>query len=83
MVYKLNYKNRETAIRDLLAKGIYIEKTIEEEKHFVPGKDIDAVVDLQELITDTSGVNFDVLTNKEIDFGNNQIFPKTPMHEFL
>ncbi len=47
MIYKLNYKDKETAIADLLAKGVYIEVTdLDNEPQLVYGQGIQAVVEI-------------------------------------
>ena len=93
-IYKLKYTNKETAIADLIAKGIYQE--IEGEMLYADG--IDAVVEVGLLIdqeatfdeqgnlltepTYRDGYHFDIMTEKEIDFGENEIFPNNPKHTF-
>ena len=93
-ICKLKYTDKETAIVDLMAKGVFQE--IEGEMLYVDG--IDAVVEVgliidQEatfdeqgnLITEPTyrdGYHFDIMTEKEIDFGENEIFPNNPKHTF-
>ena len=93
-IYKLKYTDRETAIADLIAKGVYQE--IEGEMLYAEG--IDAVVEVgmiidQEAIFDEQGnilteptyregYHFDIMTEIEIDFGENEIFPNSPKHTF-
>ena len=87
-------KDKETAIADLLLKGIYQE--IEGELSY--GNGIDAVVEVGLIIdqeatfdeqgnlltepTYRDGYHFDIMTEKEIDFGDNEIFPDNPKHTF-
>lgn len=92
--YKLKYIDKETAIADLIAKGVYQE--IEGEMLYADG--IDAVVDVGLIIdqeatfdgqgnlltepTYRDGYHFDIMTEIEIDFGENEIFPNNPKHTF-
>jgi len=90
-IYKLKYPNKETAIADLLAKGVYIED-------LSYGQGIHAIVEIG-LIVDVEGTydengeeltapvfadgyHFDVMSENEIDF-ENAIEPKNPKHTFL
>ena len=93
-IYKLKYIDRETAIADLLLKGVYQE--IEGELSY--GEDIHAVVEVGLIIdqeatfdeqgnmltepTYRDGYHFDIMAEKEIDFGANEIFPNNPKHTF-
>ena len=93
-IYKLKYTDKETAIADLIAKGVFQE--IEGEVLYVDG--IDAVVEVgliidQEATFDTQGnllteptyregYHFDIMTDNVIDFGANEIFPDNPKHTF-
>ena len=93
-ISKLKYPNKETAIADLLAKGVYIES----EEGLVYGQGTHAIVELG-LIVDVEGTyddegeeltapvfadgyHFDVMTENEIDF-ENAIEPENPKHTFL
>lgn len=93
-IYKLKYTDKETAITDLLSKGVYQE--IDGELTYNNG--IHAVVEIG-LITDQEatfdemgnqltepiyreGYHFDVMSEKDIDFGDREIFPSTPKHTF-
>jgi len=93
-IAKLQYPNKETAISDLLAKGVYIES----EEGLVYGQGTHAIVEIG-LIVDvegtyddegeeltapvfTDGYHFDVMTENKIDF-ENAIEPKNPRHTFL
>jgi hypothetical protein len=93
-IHKLKYPNKETAIADLLAKGVYIES----EEGLVYGQGTHAIVELG-LIVDVEGTydeegeeltapvfadgyHFDVMTENEIDF-ENAIEPENPRHTFL
>lgn len=93
-IYKLKYTDKETAIADLIAKGVYQE--IDGELSY--GNGIDAVVEVGLLIdqeatfdengnmltepTYREGYHFDIMTNNEIDFGDKEIFPNNPKHSF-
>lgn len=93
-IYKIKYTDKETAIADLIAKGVFQE--IEGEMLYVDG--IDAVVDVGLIIdqeatfdeqgnlltepTYRDGYHFDIMTEIEIDFGENEIFPNNPKHTF-
>ena len=93
-IYKLKYPNREYAISDLISKGVYQE--IEGELSYSEG--IHAVVEIGLIIdkeatfdeqgnllteqTYRDGYNFDIMAEKEIDFGENEILPNHPKHTF-
>ena len=93
-IYKLKYTDKETAIADLIAKGVYQE--IDGELSYENG--IHAVVEIGLLIdqeatfdengnmltepTYREGYHFDIMSNNEIDFGTNEIFPNNPKHSF-
>ena len=80
-IYKLKYTDRETAITDLLLKGVYQEFDGElnycENIHAVveAGLIIDQEATFDEqgnLLTEPTyreGCHFDIMTEKEIDFG--------------
>ena len=93
-IYKLKYTDKETAIADLIAKGVYQE--IDGEMIYADG--IDAVVEVGLIInkeatfdeqgnlltepTYREGYHFDIMTEIEIDFGENEIFPDNSKHTF-
>ena len=93
-IYKLKYTDSETAIADLISKDIYQEIDGE----LIYGNGIEAVVEVgliinQEAIFDEQGnllteptyregYHFDIMSNKEIDFGENETFPNNPKHTF-
>ena len=93
-IYKLKYTDKETAIADLIAKGVFQE--IEGEMLYADG--IDAVVEVGLIIdqeatfdeqgnllsepTYRDGYHFDIMTDIEINFGENEIFPDNPKHTF-
>ena len=93
-IYKLKYTDKETAIADLKAKGVYQE--IDGELSY--GNGIHAVVEVGLLIdqeatfdeegniltepTYREGYHFDIMAEIEIDFGANAITPANPKHNF-
>jgi hypothetical protein len=93
-IYKLNYTNKETAIADLLAKGVYIET----EEGLIYGQGIHAVVEIGKIVLTSGtydadfnevtapvfadGYGFDIMSDVTFDFGNNEIFPKNSKHGF-
>jgi ABC-type polysaccharide/polyol phosphate transport system ATPase subunit len=93
-IYKLKYTDRETAIADLIAKGVYQEM----EGELSYSEDIHAVVEIglildQEATFDENGnllteptyregYHFDIMVEKDIDFGDNEIFPNSAKHTF-
>ena len=93
-IYKLRYTDKETAIADLISKVVYQE--IEDEMLYADG--IDAVVEVGLIIeqeatfdeqgnlltepTYRDGYHFDIMSEIEIDFGVNEIFPDNPKHTF-
>ena len=93
-ICKLKYTDKETGIADLIAKGVYQE--IEGEMLYADG--IEAVVEGGILIdqeatfdeqgnmltepTYRDGYHFDIMAEKEIDFGENETFPNHPKHSF-
>lgn len=93
-IYKLKYTDRETAIADLIAKGVYQEI----EGELIYGNGIEAVVEAGLIIdqeatfdeqgnlltepTYRDGYHFDIMAEKKIDFGTNEIFPNNPKHTF-
>ena len=93
-ICKLKYTDKEAGIADLIAKGVYQE--IDGEMLYADG--IDAVVEAGILIdqeatfdeegnlltepTYRDGYHFDIMSEKEIDFGENEIFPNSPKHTF-
>ena len=92
--YKLKYTDRETAIADLISKVVYQENDGE----LSYGDRIDAVVEVGLIIdqeatfdeqgnlltkpTYRDGYHFDIMAEKEIDFGENEIFTNNPKHTF-
>ena len=93
-IYKLKYPDRETAISDLIAKRVYQEI----EGELIYGEGVHAVVEAGLIIdqeatfdeqgnlltepTYIDGYHFDIMAEKEIDFGENETFPNHPKHSF-
>ena len=93
-IYKLKYTDKETAIADLISKGVYQENDGE----LFYGNGIEAVVEVGLLIdqeatfdengnmltepTYREGYHFDIMAEKDIDFGDNEIFPNNSKHTF-
>lgn len=93
-IFKLRYTDKEAGIADLIAKGVFQET--EDEMLYADG--IDAVVEVGLIIdqeatfdengnmltepTYREGYHFDIISDNEIDFGTNEIFPNNPKHTF-
>ena len=93
MIYikKLKYATKEHGIADLIAKEIYTE-----ELEYCEG--VHAVVEIGKIIdqeatydeqgnmltepTYVEGYHFDIMLEKEVDFGENEIFPNNSKHTF-
>ena len=89
-IYKLNYTDKETAIADLLAKGVY-------NKDLSYGQGIQAIVEIGKIVLTNGtydadfkviteavyadGYAFDVMSDIEIVF-ESEIFPNNPVHSF-
>ena len=92
-IYKLQYKDKETAIADLLAKGVYVET--EEELSY--GQGIHAIVEIGLIVLENGvydeefneitapiyadGYHYDVMSENEINF-ENAIEVNNPKHTF-
>lgn len=85
-IYKLKYTDRETAITDLINKGVYDEDLLF-------GDGIQAVVEIGLIIisgetpidvepTYLDGYHYDIMSENEIDFGSNEIIINNPKHTF-
>ena len=87
-IAKLKYENKETAISDLLAKGVYIET----EEGLSYGSGIQAVVEIGIICLNqpteetppifADGYHYDIMCEQEIDFGINQVIVNNPKHTF-
>ena len=92
-IYKLNYTDKETALKDLLKKGVYIENDL----GLSYGKGIQAIVEIEKIVLENGtyekdfkeitapiyadGYTFDVMSEEKIKF-ESEIFPKNPKHGF-
>ena len=92
-VYKLKYKDKETAIADLIAKGVYIKN----EDGLSFGNGIHAIVEIGLIVLENGtydadfneitapvyadGYHFDVMSEQEINF-ENAIDVNNPKHTF-
>jgi hypothetical protein len=96
-IYKLKYTNKETAIKDLLKKGVYVETTFNEVTSLTYGTGIHAVVEIGQIVltppviedmqviteaTYLDGHHFDVMSEQSISFGKAEIEVNNPKHEF-
>ena len=97
-IYKLNYKDKETAIADLLAKKVYVEvKDLKNELQLTYAKGIQAVVEIGKIVLEngTYDADFNEITApiyaegyaydimSEIEYTfESQIFPNNPRHNF-
>lgn len=97
-IYKLNYTDKETAIADLLAKGVYVETTFDNVTSLSYGQGIQAVVEIGKVIKVQGtydeegnivtepiyydGYAYDVMCEQEIVF-ESEIFPVDCKHSFM
>jgi hypothetical protein len=59
-IYKLNYTDKETAIADLLAKGVYVEvKDLNDEPQLTYGNGIQAVVEIGKIVLENGTYDAD------------------------
>ena len=49
-IYKLKYTNKETAMKDLLKKGVYVETTFNDVTSLTYGTGIHAVVEIGQIV---------------------------------
>ena len=93
MIYKLNYSNKETAIKDFIKKGVYIET----KEELIYGKGIQAIVEIGKIVlingtydadfneitapVYADGYAYDVMSDIEYNF-ESEIFPNNPKHNF-
>jgi hypothetical protein len=92
-IYKLKYTDKETAIADLLAKGVYVET----EDRLAHGQGIQAIVEIGKVIQTQGtydedgnvitkpiycdGYAYDVMSEQDIVF-ESEIFPVDHVHSF-
>jgi hypothetical protein len=90
-IYKLNYTDKKTAIADLILKDVLfkngnyrngIHAVVEIGKIVLTNGTYDK--NLKELTAPifADGYAYDIMSEQKIDFGANEIFPKSPNHEF-
>ena len=85
-IFKLTYPNKDTAIADLLAKGVYINT----DEGLTYGDGVQAVVEIGLIVLDivddepiyADGYHYDVMSENVYDFGANLVQPKNPKHAF-
>jgi hypothetical protein len=59
-ISKLNYTDKETAIKDLLSKGVYIEvENLDKEKSLSYGKGIHAIVEIGKIVLENGTYDAD------------------------
>jgi len=92
-IYKLHYTDKETAIKDFIKKGVYIET----KKELVYGKGIQAIVEIGKIVLTNGtydadfkeitapvyadGYAYDIMSDNVIVF-ESEIFPKNSKHGF-
>ena len=97
-IYKLKYTTKETAMKDLLKKGVYVETTFNDVTSLTYGTGIHAVVEIGQIVLENGtydadfkevtapiyadGYHFDIMSEQEIDFKSNAIEVHNPKHEF-
>jgi hypothetical protein len=98
MIYKLNYTDKETAIKDFLNKGVYIEvEDLNKEKQLVYGNAIQAIVEIGKIILTNGTYDADFKEITEAIYADgyafdvmsdteivfeSEIFPNNPVHGF-
>lgn len=98
MIYKLNYTNKETAIKDFLKKGVYIEvKDLNKEKQLSYGQGIQAIVEIGKIVLENGTYDDDLKELTAPIFADgyaydvmsdikytfeSEIFPNNPVHNF-
>ena len=96
-IYKLKYTNKETAMKDLLKKGVYVETTFNDVTSLTYGTGIHAVVEIGQIVltppvmedmqviteaTYLDGHHYDVMSEQSISFGKAEIEVNNPKHNF-
>ena len=98
MIYKLNYTDKETAIKDFIKKGVFVEvENIDKEIVLSYGKGIQAVVEIGKIVLEngTYDADFKEITTPVYADGyaydimsdnvivfESEIFPNNPKHGF-
>ena len=97
-IYKLNYLDKETAIKDFIKKGVFVEvENIDKEIVLSYGKSIQAVVEIGKIVLEngTYDADFKEITAPVYADGygydvmsdnaikfESEIFPNNPKHNF-
>ena len=90
MIYKLNYTDKETAIKDFLKKKVYnqdlsygqgIHAVVEIGKIVLTNGTYDADFNVITEAVYADGYAFDIMSDNEIVFAS-EIFPNNPVHGF-
>jgi hypothetical protein len=91
-IYKLKYADKETAIADLLLKNVYVKQIIDKEEVLYFGEGIKAIVEIGLICINqpteeiaqifTDGFHYDVMSEQDIDFGDNEVVVNNPKHSF-
>ena len=98
MIYKLNYTDKETAIKDFIKKGVFIEvENIDKEIVLSYGKGIQAVVEIGKIILTNGTYDADLkeitapifadgyaydVMSDNVIVFESEIFPNNPKHSF-
>jgi hypothetical protein len=92
-IYKLKYADKETAMEDLLLKNVYVIYTFNDEETLIYGEGIHAIVEIGLICINnptkeiapifTDGYHYDVMSEQDIDFGDNEVVVNNPKHGFL
>lgn len=91
-ISKLKYADKETAMADLLLKNVYVKQIIDKEEVLYFGEGIKAIVEVGLICINnpteeiapifTDGFHYDVMSEQNIDFGDNEIVVNNPKHSF-
>lgn len=91
-IYKLKYADKETAIADLLLKNVYVKQIIDKEEVLYFGEGIQAIVEIGLICINQptkeidpifgDGYHYDIMTELDIDFEDNEIIVNNPKHSF-
>jgi hypothetical protein len=91
-IYKLKYADKETAIADLLLKNVYVKQIIDKQEVLYFGEGIQAIVEIGLICINNpteeiapifgDGYHYDIMTELDIDFGENEIIVNNPKHSF-
>jgi hypothetical protein len=93
-ISKLQYPNKETALTDLIAKGVYVES----DNELIYGQGIHAIVEIGSIVLIdgiydedgkeitapiyADGYHYDIMSENKIDFGSAEIKVNNPKHVF-